>query len=85
MKDRYSESVVEDAVVAWLEGAGYDVVQGSPIAVFGKAVQSLIKRSSAAICESQTLNGLRAALLPELISGAIRVGAPTENETDSPP
>jgi type I restriction enzyme, R subunit len=59
-----TESVVEDAALAWLESLGYTVKHGPEIAP-GELVAERV--------ESGTLAASRDALLPKLLSGDVLV------------
>jgi hypothetical protein len=63
----FTESVVEQAALAWLEGAGWQVRNGAELA----------PDEATAVRESHTLASPRDTLLPRLISGELRVGGAT--------
>lgn len=43
----FTESVVEDAVLAWLEGLGYAVLHGPAIAVGEPTAERLVSKAEA--------------------------------------
>ena len=63
----FTESEVEDAVLAWLAWLGWTVLHGPDIA------STSPRPSGATTVRSCWRSGLRDALLPRLISGEIRV------------
>jgi hypothetical protein len=73
----FTESIVEDASLAWLEALGYSVLHGPEIAAGMTAVEQQVNAVMQSIRnnikQSQTLFGLRDSLLPKLISGELRV------------
>ena len=76
----FSESVVEQAALAWLESVGWllhhgaEIAPGEPAAErFGRFIKPLFARSISATTDSGTLAALRDALLPKLVSGELRV------------
>jgi len=68
MIDRFSESVVESAALAWLEGLGWAIKHGPEIA----PDELFAERASCTGVADENVPG-RDALLPRLISGEIRV------------
>jgi type I restriction enzyme R subunit len=64
----FTESVVEDASLAWLEALGYAVLHGPDIA----AGEPFVGRTDPN-CRDVLVDGLRDTLLQKLISGALRV------------
>lgn len=65
----FTESVVEDAALAWLEALGYAVLHGPDIATGEPGAE----RSDANYRDVMLEARVRDALLPKLISGELRV------------
>jgi hypothetical protein len=70
MTDRFSESAVESAALAWLSELGWQVKHGSGIAPDGLFAE---RQDFGHVVLEQRL---RDALLPKLISGELRVKDP---------
>jgi type I restriction enzyme R subunit len=67
MTTGFTESVVEEAALAWLEGLGYPIAHGPEIAPNEPAAES--EAYSQVVLEARR----RRALLPKLVSGEMRV------------
>jgi hypothetical protein len=79
---KISESVVEDAALDWLRGLGYEILSGLAIAPGEPAAERsdykqafLFDRLQTKLADlnPKTPQLLRAALMPKLLSGELRV------------
>lgn len=70
----FTESVVEDASLAWLEALGYAVLHGPDIAAGEPAAERSDSNYRDVVLEGRLRQALvRDVLLPKLISGELRV------------